>query len=117
MSRTAVITGAARGIGRACALRLAARGFDIAIVDLLTAEAERTAAELRARGRRALVITSDVASPEQAKHAAETVGQRARPPRPPGEQCRPYHAQRAARDRARGVAVDPRRQLDWLTGN
>ena len=35
MSKVAIVTGGARGIGRGCALALAAKGFDIALVDLL----------------------------------------------------------------------------------
>jgi len=62
MSKTAIVTGGARGIGRGCALELAARGYDIALVDLLEPEMKRTAGEIEALGRKALTYQADVAS-------------------------------------------------------
>ena len=61
MSATAIVTGGARGIGRACALALAQRGYDIALVDLRLPEMERTQGELRALGRQAITFEADVA--------------------------------------------------------
>jgi glucose 1-dehydrogenase len=59
--KVALVTGAARGIGRACALELAQRGADVVIDEaMLMDEAERTAAEVRKRSRRALVVQADV---------------------------------------------------------
>src|SRR6266566_1597674 len=52
MTRTALVTGGARGIGRACALALADSGFDIALVDLLEKEMAATARDIEARGKR-----------------------------------------------------------------
>ena len=65
--RTALITGAARGIGRGIALRLAKDGLDIAIADLpaMRADAEGVAEEVRALGRRAAVIDADVSEGTQ----------------------------------------------------
>jgi 3-oxoacyl-[acyl-carrier protein] reductase len=62
MSKTAIVTGGARGIGRGCALELATRGYDIALVDLLEPEMKRTAGEIEALGRNALPYQADVAS-------------------------------------------------------
>jgi len=62
MSRAAIVTGGARGIGRGCALELADRGYDIALVDLLEPEMARTAGEIAARGRKTLTYKADVAS-------------------------------------------------------
>jgi 3-oxoacyl-[acyl-carrier protein] reductase len=60
MAKTALVTGGARGIGRACALALAEAGFDIAIVDLLEAEMAATAHDIQAKGRRTLTAKADV---------------------------------------------------------
>ena len=59
---SALITGASRGIGAACAITLAEAGYDIAIGYLRDAEgAARTAAAVEAADRRALVCQVDVA--------------------------------------------------------
>jgi glucose 1-dehydrogenase len=59
--KKALVTGAARGIGRGCALELARAGADVAINDLTRSpEAEATVAEIRALGREAVVIEGDV---------------------------------------------------------
>ncbi len=57
----AVVTGAASGIGRAIALRLAQDGRDVAVFDRDLAGAEATAAQVRALGQRSGVWEVDVA--------------------------------------------------------
>jgi 3-oxoacyl-[acyl-carrier protein] reductase len=71
--KTAIVTGGARGIGRGCALELAARGYDIALVDLLEPEMARTAGEITALGRRALTYKADVAQFARAHEIATDV--------------------------------------------
>lgn len=58
--RTAVVTGASRGIGRAIAERLAADGFSLVLVDLDGTQLETTAAALGGRAA-ALDVTDEVA--------------------------------------------------------
>jgi NAD(P)-dependent dehydrogenase (short-subunit alcohol dehydrogenase family) len=58
--KVAVITGAARGIGRRIALMLAEEGAHVVVNDLDTESAERVAAEARAKGGRALGVAADV---------------------------------------------------------
>jgi NAD(P)-dependent dehydrogenase (short-subunit alcohol dehydrogenase family) len=64
--KTALITGAARGIGRASAIVLAREGADVGVADVLP-EVENTAAEIRKLGRRAAFAMFDISDPAQAK--------------------------------------------------
>ena len=61
-SRVAIVTGAGRGIGRATALELARMGADIAVAELDRVSADRTGAEVKGLGRRAVVLATDVTS-------------------------------------------------------
>jgi glucose 1-dehydrogenase len=61
LGKTALVTGAARGIGRGCALELARAGADVVINDReRTPQAEATAAEIQAMDRRAAFVEGDV---------------------------------------------------------
>ncbi len=67
--KTVLITGASAGIGAATAVAAAEAGYDVAIgynSDL--AGAEKTAADVRALGRKAVVIQADVANPLDVEH-------------------------------------------------
>lgn len=72
--KTALITGATRGIGRAIALRFAAEGADIAFTYRSQHEAAQSlVSELEAMGVRAKAYTSDAASFEDAHKVVEDV--------------------------------------------
>ncbi len=59
-AKVALVTGAAQGIGRGIALRLAKDGFDIALVDLKADKLESVKKEVEALGRRASTFSADV---------------------------------------------------------
>jgi NAD(P)-dependent dehydrogenase (short-subunit alcohol dehydrogenase family) len=59
-AKTVLITGAARGLGRACALRLADEGADVVVSDLEAEPCKAVVAEIEGRGRRALAVAADV---------------------------------------------------------
>ncbi|MGQ0841223.1 SDR family NAD(P)-dependent oxidoreductase, partial [Actinokineospora sp.] len=58
--RTAIVTGAARGIGAAVAKRLAKDGFAVAVIDLDEASCADTVAAIEAEGGTALAVGADV---------------------------------------------------------
>ncbi|MER5493759.1 3-oxoacyl-[acyl-carrier-protein] reductase [Streptomyces sp. NPDC002454] len=67
-SRTALITGGSRGLGRATALRLADDGYDVAFCYTANADAARALEkEIAERGVRVLALRADVSDPASAK--------------------------------------------------
>ncbi|MBE7503252.1 MAG: SDR family oxidoreductase [Verrucomicrobiales bacterium] len=63
--RKALVTGAAVGIGRGCAVALAQAGADVAIVDLDEKTGTKTAEEIRALGRQSIFVRCDVTRRDQ----------------------------------------------------
>lgn len=74
--RVAVVSGAARGLGRATALALAEHGADVVVVDRDGAGAHATAGEIEALGRRSLVAVTDVSDPDAVAALFRTVDSR-----------------------------------------
>jgi NAD(P)-dependent dehydrogenase (short-subunit alcohol dehydrogenase family) len=73
LDRTAIVTGGARGIGKATARRLAEEGAKVAIFDLLD-EGELVASELRSLGARAIFIKINLTREQEVSAAvAETI--------------------------------------------
>ena len=70
MGRTAVVTGASAGIGRATALAFAAEGHDVALVSRNAERLARLKSEIEALGRRALALALDVADAAAVEAAA-----------------------------------------------
>ena len=72
--KTALVTGASKGIGRGIALELARRGCDVAInYRSDRAGAEQTASEIEALGSRALVVGGDVGRSADVTHLFQEV--------------------------------------------
>ena len=72
-ARVAVVTGAARGIGAATAIRLAQDGFAVAVIDLDEGSAKGTVEAIESAGGRGLAVGADVSDAEQVDAAVERI--------------------------------------------
>jgi len=74
-NKVALVTGSARGIGRAIALKLAEVGANVAVNDIASAgEAlEGVVKEIELLGRQSMAVTADVSSPEDVARMVESV--------------------------------------------
>ncbi|MGI5201027.1 3-oxoacyl-ACP reductase FabG [Spirillospora sp. CA-108201] len=79
-TRVAIVTGAARGIGAATAVRLAREGFAVAVCDLDEAACAGTVAAIAEGGGTALAVGVDVADTERARAAVARVAAELGPP-------------------------------------
>ncbi len=72
-NKRAIVTGGGRGIGRGIVLCLAGDGADIAIADLDTESAQKTADEVKALNRRVMIIKTDVTKREDVENMVSRV--------------------------------------------
>ena len=63
--KSALITGAASGIGKACAVRMAREGYGVVVADVNLAAAEELVRDLTAQGLCAMAVRMDVSSEEE----------------------------------------------------
>lgn len=75
MSRNALVTGAARGIGRAIAVRLARDGFNVAVNDLKvnSAELNSTRKEIEKFGKKSFAAVADVSNDKEVETMMQNV--------------------------------------------
>ncbi|HEY4627521.1 MAG TPA: 3-oxoacyl-ACP reductase FabG [Blastococcus sp.] len=78
--RVAIVTGGARGIGAATAVRLAQDGFAVAVLDLDETAAKATVDTIEAAGGQALAIGADVSDAEQVETAVARIATELGPP-------------------------------------
>src|SRR5437868_12301660 len=70
--KVVVVTGASKGLGRALALGFAEAGADVVVASRKLDACERVAAEIRAKGRRAVAVSCHVGDWEQCEALVET---------------------------------------------
>ena len=78
--KVAIVTGAARGIGAGIAIRLAADGMAVAVLDLNEADCAGTVKEIENAGGKALAVGADVSKTDQVNAAVERIAAELGPP-------------------------------------
>ena len=107
MSRVAVVTGGASGVGRSIAEHLAAAGHAVAVLDLDGDAAATAADELAAERRQAIGCQVDVADRAAIESAYDAGPNGPRPDRDPRHQRRRLRVRPVPGHHRRGVAADP----------
>ena len=68
--KVALVTGASAGVGRATAVALASRGIDVALLARGRTGLEAAAADVEAKGSRALIVAADISDYDAVDRAA-----------------------------------------------
>ena len=68
LHKNAIVTGSARGIGKAIAMKLAKEGLNIVVSDIMHDEAKQTARELEDFGIKAIAIKTDISKVEDVEN-------------------------------------------------
>ena len=78
MARTALVTGAARGLGRAIALRLAKDGFNVAVndIDASSSDLRQVQQEIEELGQKSIAIIANVSDSESVEKMMQEVAER-----------------------------------------
>lgn len=71
--KIALVTGAGSGIGKAIALTFAKEGADVAVNDVDIGNAEATASEVKALGRRSIAVRADVSKEDEVNRMVERI--------------------------------------------
>jgi len=90
--KVVLVTGGARGLGRADALALAEAGADVVIADIL--DAEKTVSDVRSIGRKSLAIKMDVTNMGEVKEGVEKIKKGFWLHRCPRKQCSDFGSSR-----------------------
>ena len=101
--KRALVTGASRGLGRSMALALADAGADMIITGRTQETLDSTAGEIRARGRQAWTVKTDMAVPDECESVCEKILAESRADRHRHQQCRQSRGRacRSSRRRSR----------------
>jgi len=70
-NKVAIVTGGARGLGKAYCLRMAEEGARVVVSDILEEDAEAVAKEIKAKGGKAIAVKADVTSEAETKGMAD----------------------------------------------
>lgn len=76
LGRTAIITGAAKGIGKAISVKLAAQGAEVSLIDLDEAALNETVKEIRSQGGTASGIVCDITDNAKVESAFQNIAKR-----------------------------------------
>ena len=106
--KSVVITGAGSGIGRACALRLAADGYRVTVNDLRAEAAEAVTAEIKATGGTAIAAVGRRLQRGGCREYRRRIARRVWRPHPSRKQCRDRSAGLVRRPDARRFRPDVR---------